>query len=138
MPIHYKDNLVQELLSAAQTLTGAWADLGDVIDTRDIKKVAVWLDLDVNDSQNVRVRFVGKKTNASTEVFVLPIKTIGVSDVKVEDEYFELNEDVDQKVMIDSQVGDLTPFIQIQVMAGVPGASPGQLLTAGVSFSSAR
>jgi hypothetical protein len=130
------DNSYQDLISSAQTLTGSWAALGDVVDVRDSSDVALYLKVVIGDSQNVRIRALAKRTESDSEAFSLPIKTTSASVVAVEAEYFELNVDSNQSIVIPFNSADVLNFIQFQVMAGTAGASPGNIAKASVSFSS--
>lgn len=117
----------QPLISSAQNLTGAWADLGGEIGTSGVRFFGLWLNVDINDANNPRIRLLAKHTESHADEFSLPIHTVGTSDVKVEDEYLELNVDADQKLMVSWELDRLVPFVQVQVMAGVAGATPGQI-----------
>lgn len=138
IPIRYRDNAITSMISAPQTLTGAWVDVGAPIDTRDIYRVSLWVDLDINNSTDVRFRLVGKKTVDATDVFSLPIKTVLPASVKVEPEYYEFNVDADQKQLLDWFVADMAPYVQVQTMVGAVGVTPGQLLSVDVTFASSR
>ena len=125
--IKLNDNKATELLSTAQNFTGSWVDVNDVIDVKDVNVLGAWLDIDINDGSDVRFRLVGLMEDDATDEYPLPIKTVSASDVKVEDHYYELNVDSDQKVILDFEISDLIPFVKLQMQAGTPGASPAQL-----------
>lgn len=126
-PIRKLDNKVIELISASQLLTGAWADLGPVIDVRDTETLSLWLNLDINNSTNVRVRMVGLKTADAADFYLMPIKTVNAAVVNVNQEYYELDVDADQKIVLAFSTFDLLPFVKFQVMAGVLGAPAGEI-----------
>jgi len=125
----------EQLLTGAQDLTGTWADLGDKLFVAGARSLGLWLDLDINNSQNARVRLLAIwEDDAAADEYVLPIRTVGASDVKVEDEYIEFNVDADQKMLLSWDLDGLVPRVQVQVMAGVLGAAPvGQIETAYVT-----
>lgn len=133
MTIRKVDNSVADIISAAQDLTGAWVDLGEVIDVRDVKLIALWLKLDINDSTDVRIRALAK-TSETSDDYVFPIKSASSSAVSLQDEYYEFTDDTDQNMLLDFEVGDIVPFIKFQVMAGTVGASAGNIADAVVSF----
>lgn len=116
-----------DLISSAQNLTGSWVDLGSEIKTEAQKTLAVFAVLDINDSLNARVRFLGKHASAHADEFTLPIRTISSSDVKLEPEYLELNTDADQKMILSVELYKVVPYVQVQVQAGTVGASAGQI-----------
>lgn len=136
--VEYRDNSVVPLISAPQAVTAGWVAVGTVIDVRDINRISFWIDLAINDSTDVRFRLVGLKELTSSDKFSLPIKSVGPSVVAVEPEYYELTVDADTKIVLDFSTIDLVPYAQLQVNAGVVGATAGQLLSCDVSFGSSR
>lgn len=99
------------------------------------KRCMVWLNIDINDSQNVRVRAVGKLSKNAANEYNLPIKTTSSSQVTIQDEFMEFNDDADQKVLLEIVTNGLIPFVQLQVEAGTVGASAGQIDEADITFS---
>jgi hypothetical protein len=93
-------NDAQQLIASPLTLTGTWADLGSEYRLGGAGACAAYIELDINLSLNAQVRFLAKHSSAHADEFVLPIKTVSASDVKVEDEYVEFNADADQKVIV--------------------------------------
>lgn len=115
------------LISAAQDLTANWVDLGGEISTENVQHIGIYINLDINNSQDARVRLLAKHTSAGTDEYNLPIRTVSASDVKVEDEYIEFNVDADQKMILEFDLDGIVPFCQIQVQAGTVGATAGQI-----------
>lgn len=138
MAIQKTDNKITALISTAQNLTGAWVDLGSVINTMDCQALALWLKLTVNNSLNVRVRMVALQSESATDLYQPPIIDAGASVVNVEPEFFELNQDADQNLVLSFPTIDLMPFVKFQIEAGTVGVTPGQITAAGVSFRSPR
>ena len=136
--VRKQDNKGVALISAAQDLTASWVDLGNEIDVRDSESIGVWVDLDINSSQNARIRALAKQSIGAAKEFVLPIRTISASDVKLEDEYFEFNVDADQQMILAIDTDELIPFIQMQVMVGTVGGTAGQIDSAEVTWKSPR
>lgn len=124
-----------ELVAAAspQNLTTSWVDLGAELDVEGARHIGLYVNLDINDSVNARVRLLVKHTSASTDEYVLPIRSIGTSDVKVEDEYTEFNVDADQKVFLSWDLDGLTCFVQFQVQTETVGSTAGQIDSAYVT-----
>lgn len=112
--------------TTAQDVTASWADLGAELTCEDCKTAAFWFKVDINSSQNVRLRVLGKHTSGG-DAYTLPIRTVSASDVKIESEYFEFNVDADQNVVIAATLDGVIPFVQLQVMAGTVGATAGQI-----------
>ena len=128
-----QENVVTDLISAPQTVTASWADLGDVIDLRGIKSIGVWLGVDINSSANIRIKVLGLKTAIATAEFELGAASAFSSGVSsVDFGYYELTTDADQNVMIPIELNNMYPFAQIQVIAGTLGVTAAIILTAGV------
>lgn len=117
----------ESLLAAAQNFTAAWADCGTEIPTSGSTHLGIWLTLDVNDSLNMRVKALAKHTSGGTDEYELVIKTLSATDVKVDAGYIEFNTDADQKVILSIPLDGLVPYVQLQIMAGTAGATPGQV-----------
>ena len=124
-----------ELLEAAAVvLTDAWVDIGDLYDIRGAYAIALWVNLDINDSTNFRVRLLGSHTAGGAE-FTIPIRTVGAAAVLVEPEYVEFNIDEDRLMVLDWMVDGVICYAQFQIQVGVVGAAPAQLLAAYLTTS---
>lgn len=117
------------LVSAAQTISSTWLDLGSEMGVEDAQNVALYASVTISDSQNVRFRALGKHRAATTE-YVMTILTVSASDVKAEDRYVELNDDADQNVAVVWELDRVFPLVQFQVSAGTVGTTAGQIETA--------
>jgi len=131
MTIRREDNTLQDLISTAQNFTASWVDLGESIDVRDIATIGLYLNIDINDSLNTRVRMVA--VDGSDE-YELPILTVGTSSIAVDQEYFEFTDDADQLMILSFNVLDLVGTVKFQIQAGTAGATPGQIDGAKVSY----
>lgn len=127
MPRYGKTSDSIALISVAQNLTANWVDLGGEISTANVQHIGVYINLDINDSNNARVRLLAKHTSAGADEYTLPIRTVSASVVSVEGEYIEFNVDADQKVILEFTLDGVVPFCQIQVQAGTVGATAGQI-----------
>jgi len=137
--LRLKDNQTQDLISAAQNFTASWVQLGDKrIDCRDKQKIALWFNLDVNDSLNMRFRAVGFKDETDSDAYVLPIMSVSSSKVELADEYYEFADDDDQRMIVEIDVLDVLPYVEIQIQAGTAGVSPGQIDEAMISARTER
>ena len=126
------DNKVIQI-AENQVLSGSWADLGEVIDVKDIHNIALWLKLVIGDSADVQIRVMGMPTENSSDLYKMPITEVTATKVNISPEYFEITNDADDNLVFQIDTEDLLPFLQLQIKAGTPGASPGNA-TAGVSF----
>lgn len=119
--------------STSQALTNAWADLGGEVLTLGYKKIGVWIKIDINDSQNVRLRALPKLDAGATDEYSLSTKVITATDVALTAQYFEFSTDADGNYFIEIDTSGLIFYTQLQVMAGVVGAGPGNILSCEVT-----
>jgi hypothetical protein len=110
------------LISSAQDLTAVWADLGSEIQTDKYRWLKIWIQLDINNGANVRIRILEKTALAGSIEYVQAIETVGTSDLKIEDLYYEFNVDADQNVVLLVELRNTVPVCQVQVQAGTAGA----------------
>jgi len=108
----------QQLVASPQTIGTAWADLGSEYKLAGALSCAAYLELDIHDATNPRVRFLAKHASAHADEFVLPIRTVSASDVKIEDEYIEFNEDASQNVIVSVDLDGCVIYGQWQVQVG--------------------
>jgi hypothetical protein len=113
----------QQLVSSPQALTGTWADLGSEYQLGGARACAAYVELNINLSNNARIRFLAKHASAHADEFVLPIRTVSASDVKVEDEYLEFNDDADQKVVVSVDLDGCVMYGQWQAQVGTVGGT---------------
>ena len=127
-PVYARYTDVETLVSSAQILqSGDFQDLGSEISCQGQNTIGVWLTIDINGAQNVRVRALAKHTSAGSEEYKLPIRTVSASNVKVEDEYIEFNDDVDQLMLLGFDTDNIIPYVQLQVMAAYSGSPGGEI-----------
>lgn len=68
--------------------------------------------------------------------YFLPIRSVGASDVKVEEEYLELNVDADQNLVLEVDTNGIIPYLQFQVKDAADGT--GQIDSAYLTFNLRR
>jgi hypothetical protein len=128
---YMKTQIHGELLVSPQSVTASWVDLGAEINTNYYNMLGAFVKLDINSSQNVRIRALAKHAPAGTDEYVTPIDVITSSGSNewdnVTDHYFEFGADVDQNVLLKVELDCLIPVIQLQVMAETVGATAGQI-----------
>jgi len=117
----------EAVISAAQDFTTSWADLGSELDMKGFSKMGIFIELDVNSGQNMRIRALAKLDPAGTNEYNLPIRSINASDVKVEPEYTEFNIDGDANYFLEVNTFGLAPYVQLQVMVGTDGGANAQV-----------
>lgn len=113
--------------STAQSFTTSWVDLGGEIQLYNIDCITLWLKIVINDSLNARIRFLVKHTKDHADEYILPIETVTQSVITAKGEYFELDNDVDQNIVLTRKLNKCIPFVQVQIQAGTVGATPGQV-----------
>ncbi len=118
------------LIQSAQTVTSDWVDLGVLIDARGFRHVAAWLNIDINVSTMLRLRCIARHTENSTDDYVLPIRSVSAGDVKLQDEYFEFSDNIDQKMIVSCDIYNIIPHCQFQVMANDLGSTAAIITTA--------
>ena len=117
------------LIEAAQTITGSWVDVGATIETNKFSFFTSYIDLDINDSKDVQFRYRALFEEDGDE-FIIPLRTRRKSSVTLRDYYFEVDNDVDQKFVLEEQIDDTVTLIKLQVRAETVGATAGQILSA--------
>lgn len=128
------DNRAKDLITAAQPVTGAWADLGPVVIAGDYDLLALWLKITINDTLDFQVRVIGSNIEAFTDSYVLPISDISsATKIGLSAQVFELSSDATQNMIIPMAISDAVPFIKFQIQALTPGVTPASVTSAKVS-----
>ena len=127
----------QPVIATAQTLTAGFVDLGDEIDVKGFTSVGIFLDVNINDSLDLQIRIIGRTESGGADDYLLNINSTSFTSAKIRYKtgFLELENDADQKIIIEIPTGNLIPFIQLQVKAGTLGASAGIITKALVSKS---
>lgn len=118
---------VKILKETPQNFTDSWVDYGGEIGTDGYAAIGLWLNIDINDTKDVRFRALAKHISGG-EGYLLPIKTETPSVVYVGDEQHEVTADVDARKVVSFGLDGIVPFVQIQIQAGTVGATAGQIL----------
>ena len=123
------------IITSPQTCTTSWVDLGDEIDVSQYRRTGIWLDVDINDSANVRVRALAKLAPNAVLEYTPVIKTISATDIGIIGGYYELTSDTDQQVYFELETNGLIPVIQWQVQIGTDGGVNAIILSAQATYS---
>lgn len=124
---------IHVLKDIAQNFTDSWVDYGPEICIDDRKGLSLWLNLKINDTQDMRIRPMARCIPGGDD-YVLPLKTLTATVINVEDEYFEFTTDEDQKRVISFVFGCVIPYVQFQIKAGLVGVTAGQVLNSNYSL----
>lgn len=108
--------------ASAQNVTTSWVDLGNEITTGGANMLALWVVVTHTNSVNVRVRILGKHTASTGAEFLIPIKTVATTDVKVNAHYYELDTDATQNILLDWDV-TAVPYVKVQIQCETVGAT---------------
>lgn len=115
------------LKSTSQTLTAAWVDYGEEIEVSNKKTIILWPILDINDSEDVRIRGLLRDLATSTNEFDTPNELTESGVTKIKPDYFEFDLDVNQKIPLQWDFDGGVASIQFQIMAGTVGVTPGEI-----------
>ena len=109
------------LLAAATAVTAAWVEVGE-IKTSGVRKAIFYIDVVHTNSANVRIRFLAKKASGGTGYsFVTITPAAGVEAVDAQ--YFELNTDATQSIMLELLLNEDVAFLGVSIEAGTVGAT---------------
>lgn len=113
-----KDNEAKTI-ATNQTISTSWADLGTdaIFACGDMDAVSLWVDLDRNSATDISFRPVGRLTSDGDN-FDLLIQTASSTKLSLDPLVFEVNTDVDQKIIIPLSLDRSVPFMKWQVKAG--------------------
>jgi hypothetical protein len=112
--------------STVQALTANYADLGSEIDVVGYDTLNLYVEIDINDSQNVTFQVLSKLAGGATAEYSLPQDIAGSAKITVDKLVYEVNFDSDCYQVISVALKGAN-FAQVQVKAGVPGAGPGNI-----------
>ena len=115
------------LITSPQTVTGSWVDVGSAVESVNYSFFSTYIDLDVNNSKNVQFRFRGLYEETGSD-YIIPIKSIKTSKILLDDFYYELDSDVDQNVVLQTQIDQNVNLTKLQVRAETVG-SPAAIVT---------
>lgn len=122
--IRLKENEVSTLISTPQVLTASAADLGEEIDVREVKRLFLWVDVDINQANNVRFLVLGKMAAAATaEYYIGSVGAASSGLFPVDFAEYELTTDADQKICIPIEMHKGIQYVQIQAYMGTDGGT---------------
>ena len=102
--------------STPQALTSTWTDIGSEIITAGYNKMLIWVNIDIGDSTNVRLRALAQTSlDADVLEWEYPIYNVSADVTGIEGNYFEWTTDEDQLTILEVRLNGLIPKIQLQV-----------------------
>lgn len=123
----------QVILDEPQVVTTDWEDLGAEIDCRAMANIALWLKVNIEDSQDLRVRMLVLFESGHDDRYVLPLRTNKSTVVEVRHEIKQLAVNEDQNIPLSWTLDHMVPYAQFQVQAGALGSAAGQVVEARVT-----
>jgi len=117
----------EAVVTSAQAFTTSWADLGSEIEMLGYNRLGVWITLDVNAANNMRLRALAKLDAAGATEYNFVIKTVGTSDIALEDRYYEFEDDADGKYFLEFETSCLVPYVQLQIQVGTDGGADAEV-----------
>lgn len=108
-----------------QTFTDTWADVGSYLPLQYADELVTRLAVTKNSSANLRFRLAEFAVTGGT-AFIPQIETIGTSDIKIEDQYVELNVDANKDILLKWDIKGMV-WGKLQIQAGTVGTTGGTL-----------
>jgi len=116
----------EQLTSTAQNLTANWVNLGSQIASDGAKRIGWFGEIDINDSNDPRVRLLGS-TPFEADTYVVPATHTLYGAAAASAGYYEISSDADQDIFLCWDLNDMFEKVQFQVQAGTVGVSAGQI-----------
>lgn len=112
---------VLNTLCTAVAVTGSWVEVGE-IKTSGVRRAVFYIDITHTNSANVRIKFLAKTASGGTGYsFVDITPAAGVN--AVDEQYFELNTDATQSIMLELLLNEDVAFLGVNIEAGTVGAT---------------
>lgn len=112
-------NKEAKLLATAQSFTASWVDLGEEIGSLGWENLTIWLDLTLNNSTTMQIRFIHLHTAGGSEYdHVNESEASGTTRTYVQ--HYEL-EDADQKIVLDHHMFNTANFCKLQIKVATVG-----------------
>ncbi len=132
-PDYHRNLGVISHVASAQDFTASFADLGSEINCKGYKYLYYYITLDINSTQNARIKFLAKHTAGGSDEYKIDHNQIECPATTVsavagsEDSYLEFDNDQDDLYCIKVPILNGLPYIQPQIEAGTVGATAGQI-----------
>lgn len=112
-----------EVVKDTQVLTAAWADIGDPIQTGTYGIMHILLDVEINDSEDVRFRYITKLSPTHVADYERCIFTASTDVVTTRPEIYKVGDNLDKSYHWSLDLDWRTAYIQIQVRVGTVNAT---------------
>lgn len=119
-------------LSSGQNFTASWTDLGSEMGTLGWENLTLWLDMTLNNSTTMQIKFIHLHTSDGDEYdHVNESDSSGATRTYIQ--HYEL-EDTDQKIVLDHHMFNTANFCKIQIKVATTGATPARVNSANYSL----
>lgn len=112
------------IISAAQTVTASWVDLGASfeIPTAGYNTMGIWFKMTVQNSTGVQIQALAKHTPEGTEEYSFPIESVSSSLIEISPELIQFPNS-NGLYLIKLKLDNIIPYIQLQIKATAVGAT---------------
>lgn len=132
-PIWARRTDVEAIISAAQTLTTSFANIGTEIDCAGYTTLMIWLKCTVQQSTGIQIKALAKHTYAGTESYSLPIEIVSSGLIAASIEVVQFPDAVNFLYAVKVKVDNVIPYLQFQVKMTTDGGTDGTIDTAYVT-----
>lgn len=111
------------LITAPQTLTNVYADLGAEVACSGYSYLGIWIKCTVQDSTGISVKALAKHTAAGTEEYSLPIQTVSTTEIAVTPEIVTFPDGTNFLYLLVVNLFNVIPYVQFQVKFTTDGGA---------------
>ena len=112
------------IISAAQTVTTSFADLGAAFEIPCFGYYAmgIWIKLTINQSLGVQIQALAKHTSQGTDEYNLPIEEISSGLITISSEVLQFP-DANGLYLLKCTLNNIVPFVQLQIKMTTDGGT---------------
>ena len=99
---------------AATNLDGTWTDLGGELEIMGYNRLTLYVLVDAGDAKSIDLRVLAKHTSGGTDEYEFPIETASPNVIDVDGQYWHLTNSDDQKIVLQTQLGQGIRYVQVQ------------------------
>lgn len=135
-PIWSRYTDAESLITAAQTLTTSFADLGAEVCTSGYNTIGIWVKCTAQDSDEIQFRVQALHEVGGTEKYDLPVEIVSAEKITISPEVQEFPDTANFLYILKVNSANVIPYMQFQVKYTVfesGGSTPGTIDTAYVT-----
>jgi hypothetical protein len=118
----------EDLISSAQVLTTAFADLGNEISMKTFNQLGFFPTIDINDANDIEFRFLHKVESGGAEEYreiTLGSPVAGITTINLND--YQIGDDNDQLFKLNIPTANTTHYMQVQARMKTDGGVDAQI-----------